>query len=59
VFVPPEFAVPSFLDILLTDPQAIVDALDAVFLSTEEASLGSYGIVTRFPVSKQKTDRLG
>lgn len=76
---PPTLAVPTFLDILLLEPQGIIgkrnnsflslcpnphlllisvalvainsDSLESVFLSTEEASLGPNGIVTKFPVS--------
>jgi len=41
---------PSFLSILLADPQAIVDALDNVLALAEDASLGLNGIVTKFDV---------
>jgi hypothetical protein len=46
----PEFEIPSFLDILLMDPQGIVDALDGIFLTIEDASLGPHGIVTNLPI---------
>ncbi len=46
----PSFEVPSLLDILLAEPQGIIDALDDVFETAEEASVGENGIVTRFPV---------
>ena len=45
----PNIKKPSFLDILLLDPNAIVEALDVVFETTEAASLGPSGIVTTFP----------
>lgn len=41
---------PSFLDILLSDPSAIVEALDLVLETVESASLGPSGIVTQFRV---------
>ncbi|GAX18396.1 hypothetical protein FisN_2Lh003 [Fistulifera solaris] len=46
----PSFEVPSLLDILLAEPQGIIDALDDVFKTAEEASVGENGIITRFPV---------
>ncbi len=46
----PSFEVPSLLDILLAEPQGIIDALDDVFETAEEASVGENGIITRFPV---------
>jgi len=44
----PKFKVPTFLDILLLEPQGIIDALNDVFRSVEDASLGPKGIVTTF-----------
>lgn len=44
------FDKPSFLNILLADPDAIVDALDLVLETAEAASLGPSGIVTSFPI---------
>jgi hypothetical protein len=32
------------------EPQGIIDALDDVFVMTEDASLGQHGIVTNFPI---------
>jgi len=46
----PPAKIPSFLDILLAEPQGIIDALDDVFRTAEEACLGPNGIVTRFPI---------
>lgn len=46
----PSFKVPTLLDILLAEPQGIIDALDDVFKTAEEASVGENGIITRFPV---------
>ena len=43
----PEF--PSFIDILLQDPDALVAGLDTVFEQAEAASLGPNGIITNFP----------
>ena len=39
----PEFPKPSFLDIMLLDPQAIVDALDGILKGAEDAALGPNG----------------
>lgn len=39
--------IPSFLDILLMDPQGIVDAVDSIFQSAEALSLGPSGVVTK------------
>lgn len=46
----PGISKPSFLQILLSDPTAIVSALDTVLEITEAASLGPRGIITTFPV---------
>lgn len=43
-----EFSVPSFLDILLMDPEGIIDAVDAIFKTTNDMVMGRNGIVTRF-----------
>ena len=40
--------IPSFLDILLLDPTAIIDAVDGLFKSFNELTLGRQGIVTTF-----------
>ena len=60
----PEFPlkVPSLLDILLSDPQGLLDAIDDIFERVEEASLGKKGIVTTFPapfIEKALGDALG
>jgi hypothetical protein len=46
----PSITVPSLLDILLAEPQGVIDALDDVFATAEEASLGKNGIITRYVV---------
>ena len=43
----PEF--PSFIDILLADPNALVEGVDNVIGAAERASLGPTGIITNFP----------
>lgn len=43
-----EVEVPSFIDILLMDPEGIVNALDGVFKQAESFSLGKNGVVTKF-----------
>ena len=48
-FVRPSIAIPSLIDILLADPDALVSGLDSVFELAEAASLGPNGIVTNFP----------
>ena len=42
--------IPSFLDILLMDPVAIVDAVDGLFKTVNDLTLGRQGIVTTFPM---------
>lgn len=48
----PQFGleVPSFLDILLSDPDLLVDSLDGVLESVEVFALGAQGVLTRLPV---------
>jgi len=46
----PKFKVPTFLDILLAEPQGVVNALDNIFQNVEEASLGRNGIITNNPI---------
>ena len=41
---------PSFLDILLMDPVAIVNAVDSLLKSVNDLTLGRRGIVTTFPL---------
>ena len=41
---------PSFLDILLMDPVAIVNAVDGLFKTVNDLTLGRQGIVTTFPM---------
>ena len=43
-----DFEVPSFLDILLMDPKGIVEAVDGIFKSAHDLSMGRNGIVTKF-----------
>jgi len=38
----------SFLDILLLDPAAIVEAVNSIFLAANDLTLGTNGIVTKF-----------
>ena len=40
-------SIPSIVDILLADPNAIVDAVDGAFREAEEKAMGKRGIVTR------------
>jgi hypothetical protein len=42
-------SIPSFIDILLENPDALVAGLDSVFELAEAASLGPNGIITNFP----------
>jgi hypothetical protein len=42
--------IPTLLDILLMDPVAIVDAVDSLFKSVNDLTLGRQGIVTTFPL---------
>ena len=42
--------IPSFLDLLLLDPTAIIDAVDGLFKSFNDLTLGKQGIVTTFPL---------
>jgi hypothetical protein len=42
--------IPSLLDILLLDPVAIVNAVDSLFKSVNDLTLGRQGIVTTFPM---------
>lgn len=42
-----ELVIPSFISILLMDPQGIIDAVDSVFQQAEEMSLGKNGEITR------------
>lgn len=46
----PNFKIPSFLDLLLTEPKAIIEALDNFFKSAEDMTLGPNGLITNFPV---------
>jgi len=46
----PKFQVPTLLDILLAEPQGLIDALDGIFKKVEDASLGRNGIVTNNPI---------
>jgi hypothetical protein len=48
-FKRPTLEIPSFIDILLADPDALVAGLDSVFEQAEAASLGPNGIITNFP----------
>jgi hypothetical protein len=41
---------PSFIDLLLLNPRAIVNAIDSLFKSVSEFTLGRRGIVTTFPM---------
>ena len=41
---------PNLIDILLMDPVAIVDAVDGLFKSVNDLTLGRQGIVTTFPM---------
>lgn len=43
-----ELSIPSFIDILLMDPEGIVNAVDGIFKEAEELSLGRNGVVTKF-----------
>ena len=42
--------IPTFIDILLLDPVAIVDSVDSLFKSVNDLTLGRQGIVTTFPM---------
>ena len=42
--------IPTFIDILLMDPVAIVNAVDSLFKSVNDLTLGRQGIVTTFPL---------
>jgi hypothetical protein len=42
--------IPSFLDILLLEPAAIVDAVNGIFKDANDLTLGENGIVTKFDV---------
>ena len=41
---------PSLIDLLLLDPNAIVDAVDGIFKAVNELTLGKRGVVTSFPL---------
>jgi hypothetical protein len=47
-FTPPSSPIPSFIEILLADPDALVDGLDSVFGQAEAATLGPNGILRNF-----------
>jgi len=59
---PASLKMPSFFDMLLKDPQGLVDAVDDIFNRVEKASLGPDGIITNFPapmIQKGLGDALG
>jgi len=43
-----ELGIPTFLDILLMEPEGVIKAIDDVFKQVEKASLGRSGIISRF-----------
>lgn len=47
----PNIRIPSLLEILLEDPQGILDTLNTALTNIEEATLGPKGIITTFKVS--------
>jgi hypothetical protein len=54
--------IPTLLEILLSDPQGLIDAIDDIFERAEAASLGRKGIITTFPapfIGKALGDSLG
>ena len=41
--------IPSFLEILLMDPKGIIDAVDTLLQSVEDLTIGTKGVITKFP----------
>ena len=45
-----DFSIPSFLDILTYDPRGIIEAVDDIFQTVEDLTIGVRGKVTQFKV---------